>query len=328
MKGVSMRLSSGRVLRAALAGAAAVAVAAALAACGTSSSQAAQGSLGQELKGAHFTVGSKDFSESIILGQITMQLLTAHGATVTDKTNIKGSTNTRTALTSSNIDMYWEYTGTGWVTYLKHTTPIPDPQQQYDAVAKEDLSTNKIVWGAPAPLNNTYAFAIRKEKATELGVKSLSDLQQLVQSKPDQATFCIESEFSTRDDGWPGLQKAYGLSVPKNNVKLLDTGVIYSETKKGQTCNFGEVFATDGRIASLGLTVLTDDKKFFPVYNAALTMRQDTDTRYPDIRKIIDPVAAKLTNEVMQQLNAKVDAGGEEPATVAKDWLSAQGLLK
>jgi osmoprotectant transport system substrate-binding protein len=318
-----------RALRAATAGAAALAAMAALTACGSSASgQAAQGSLGQELKGAHFTVGSKDFSESIILGQITMQLLTAHGATVTDKTNIKGSTNTRTALTSGDIDMYWEYTGTGWVTYLKHTTPIPDPQQQYDAVAKEDLSTNKIVWGAAAPLNNTYAFAIRKDKAAELGVKTLSDLEQLVATKPDQATFCIESEFSTRDDGWPGLQKAYSLNVPKNNVKLLDTGVIYSETAKGQTCNFGEVFATDGRIASLGLVVLTDDKKFFPVYNAALTLRQDTDTKYPDIRKILDPIAAKLTTEVMQQLNAKVDAQGEEPATVAKDWLASQGVAK
>jgi osmoprotectant transport system substrate-binding protein len=318
-----------RALRAATAGAAALAAVAALTACGSSTSgQAAQGSLGQELKGAHFTVGSKDFSESIILGQITMQLLTAHGATVTDKTNIKGSTNTRTALTSGDIDMYWEYTGTGWVTYLKHTTPIPDPQQQYDAVAKEDLSTNKVVWGAPAPLNNTYAFAIRKEKAAELGVKNLSDLTQLIATKPDQATFCIESEFSTRDDGWPGLQKAYGLTVPKSNVKLLDTGVIYSETKKGQTCNFGEVFATDGRIASLGLVVLTDDKKFFPVYNAALTLRQDTDSKYPDIRKILDPIAAKLTTEVMQQLNAKVDADGQEPATVARDWLASQGAAQ
>jgi osmoprotectant transport system substrate-binding protein len=318
-----------RALRAATAGAAALAAVAALTACGSSASgQAAQGSLGQELKGAHFTVGSKDFSESIILGQITMQLLTAHGATVTDKTNIKGSTNTRTALTSGDIDMYWEYTGTGWVTYLKHTTPIPDPAQQYDAVAKEDLTANKIVWGAPAPLNNTYAFAIRKDKAAQLGVKTLSDLEQLVASKPDQATFCIESEFSTRDDGWPGLQKAYNLNVPKNNVKLLDTGVIYSETAKGQTCNFGEVFATDGRIASLGLVVLTDDKKFFPVYNAALTLRQDTDTKYPDIRKILDPIAAKLTTEVMQQLNAKVDAQGEEPATVAKDWLASQGVAQ
>jgi osmoprotectant transport system substrate-binding protein len=314
--------------RALTAGTAALLAGAVLAGCGTSAKTVKQGSLGQELKGATFTVGSKDFSESIILGQITMDLLRAHGATVNDKTNIKGSTNTRTALTSSNIDMYWEYTGTGWVTYLKHTKPIADPQAQYDAVAKEDLSANKVVWGKPAPLNNTYAFAIRKDKATELGVTKLSDLANLIQTKPKEATFCIESEFSTRDDGWPGMTKAYGMNVPKSNVKSLDTGVIYSETKKGQTCNFGEVFATDGRIASMGLTVLQDDKHFFPVYNASLTLRQDTTTKYPQIQQYLEPVAAKLTDNVMQQLNAKVDADGLEPSKVAHDWLLQQGFVK
>jgi osmoprotectant transport system substrate-binding protein len=314
--------------RALAAGAAALLSGAVLAGCGSSSTTVEQGSLGQELKGATFTVGSKDFSESIILGEITIDLLRAHGATVNDKTNIKGSTNTRTALTSKNIDMYWEYTGTGWVTYLKHTTPIPDAQKQYDAVAQEDLAKNKIVWGKPAPLNNTYAFAIRKDKATSLGVTTLSDLAALAKSKPAEATFCIESEFSTRDDGWPGMTKAYGIDVPKSNVKSLDTGVIYSETKKGQTCNFGEVFATDGRIASMGLTVLQDDKHFFPVYNAALTLRQDTSTKYPQVQRYLEPVAAKLTDNVMQQLNAKVDADGLKPEEVAHDWLKEQGFIK
>ncbi|MFL6054335.1 MAG: glycine betaine ABC transporter substrate-binding protein [Actinoallomurus sp.] len=308
--------------------AAAALAATTLAGCGSSSGAVEQGSLGQELKGATFTVGSKDFSESILLGEITIDLLRAHGASVTDKTNIKGSTNTRTALLSKNIDVYWEYTGTGWITYLKHTKPIPDAKQQYDAVAKEDLAKNKVVWGNPAPLNNTYAFAIRKDKAAALGVTKLSDLANLARTKPNEATFCIESEFSTRDDGWPGVTKAYGITVPKSNVKMLDTGVIYSETKKGTTCNFGEVFATDGRIASMGLTVLQDDRHFFPVYNGAVTLRQDTDGKYPQIRKYLDPVAAKLTDTVMQQLNAKVDAQGYEPKTVAHDWLKEQGFVK
>jgi osmoprotectant transport system substrate-binding protein len=308
--------------------AAAVLTATTLAGCGSSSGTVKQGSLGQELKGASFTVGSKDFTESILLGEITIDLLRAHGANVTDKTNIKGSTNTRAALLSKNIDVYWDYSGTGWITYLKHTKPIPDPKQQYDAVAKEDLAKNKVVWGDPAPLNNTYAFAVRPDKAAALGVTKLSDLANLARTKPNEATFCIESEFSTRDDGWPGVTKAYGINVPKSNVKMLDTGVVYSETKKGKTCNFGEVFATDGRIASMGLEVLQDDKRFFPVYNAAVTLRQDTDTKYPQIRKYLDAVAAKLTNSVMQKLNSKVDTDGYEPKTAAHDWLKNQGFLK
>ncbi|MEU8118318.1 glycine betaine ABC transporter substrate-binding protein [Spirillospora sp. NPDC049024] len=307
--------------------AAAALAAAALAGCG-SSATVEQGSLGQELKGATFTVGSKDFSESIVLGKITIALLRAHGATVNDKTNIKGSTNTRTALTSKNIDMYWEYTGTGWVTYLKHTEPIPDSGRQYEAVAREDLEKNGIVWTKPAPLNNTYAFAVQKDKAAALGVTKLSDLAALARSKPADATFCIESEFSTRDDGWPGMSKAYGLDVPKGAVKSVDTGVIYSETKKGKTCTFGEVFATDGRIASMGLTVLQDDKRFFPVYNAALTLRKETAAKYPQIQQYLDPVAAKLTDDVMRKLNAQVDAEGLEPEKAANDWLDEQGFLK
>ncbi|WP_432827126.1 glycine betaine ABC transporter substrate-binding protein [Dactylosporangium sp. CA-092794] len=278
--------------------------------------------------GATFVVGSKDFTESILLGQITMQMLKANGATVVDKTNIKGSVTTREALTSSQIDLYWEYTGTGWISYLKNTKPIPDPQQQFDAVAKDDLAKNQVVWSDRAPLNNTYAMAIRKDKAGSLGVKSLSDVARIAKEKPAEATFCIESEFSTRDDGMPGMLAAYGIDVPKDNIKMLETGVIYTETAKGSTCNFGEVFATDGRISPLNLVVLADDKNFFPVYNAALTMRQETSTKYPKIAELLAPVAQKLTTETMQKLNAEVDNKGLEPADVVKQWLTDEKFLQ
>jgi osmoprotectant transport system substrate-binding protein len=301
----------------------------ALGACSAPSGQVATGAnVSDALAGASFTVGSKDFTESILLGQITMQMLKANGANVVDKTNIKGSVTTREALTSSQIDMYWEYTGTGWISYLKNTKPIADAQQQFDAVAKDDLAKNKIVWADRAPLNNTYAMAVKKNTADKLGTKSLSDLAALASSNPSAATFCIESEFSTRDDGLPGMLAAYGINVPKSNIKMLETGVIYSETAKGSTCNFGEVFATDGRITPLGLVVLADSKNFFPVYNAALTMREETSTKYPKVAQILAPIAAKLTTETMQQLNAQVDNKGLEPADVARTWLTNQGFLK
>jgi osmoprotectant transport system substrate-binding protein len=303
-------------------------LAASLAACGGTKSDVKQGSAGEELKGVSLRVGSKEFTEQLVLGQLTLQLLRAHGANVTDKTNIKGSTNTRNALTSGQVDLYWDYTGTGWVTYLKHAKPIPDSPQQYQAVAKEDLSKNKIVWEPPAPLNNTYAFAIRQAKGQELGVKTMSDVANLLKTKPNEATFCIESEFSTRDDGWPGLKKAYGMNVPSGNVKQLDTGVIYTETAKGKTCNFGEVFTTDGRIQSKHLQVLQDDKHFFPIYNAALTVRKDVADKYPQIAKIVAPVTPKLTDDTMRKLNAKVDVDGYEPSQVAHDWLTEQGFIK
>jgi osmoprotectant transport system substrate-binding protein len=303
----------------------------ALAACGggssgTGGSSAAAGGQDQGLTGATFVVSSKDFTESILLGKITADVLKAHGATITDKTNIKGSANTRAALTSGDIDMYWEYTGTAWITYQKNTTPISDPKAQYDAVKKAD-ATAGIAWLDAAPMNDTYAMAIRSSEAGPLNVKTLSDLAKLSTSNPSAATFCIESEFSTRDDGFPGMTKAYGITAAKPGVKLLDTGVIYNETAKGKTCNFGEVFATDGRISALKLTVLDDDKHFFPNYNAALTLKQSLLTKYPAIATYIDPVAAKLDNATMTELNAKVDADGEDPGDVAQEWLKAQGLV-
>jgi osmoprotectant transport system substrate-binding protein len=155
-------------------------------------------------------------------------------------------------------------------------------------------------------------------------VKTLSDVAKL---KTSDKTFCIESEFSTRDDGWPGLKKAYSLDVPDSNVKMLDTGLIYTATQKGSDCNFGEVFATDGRIKALDLTVMKDDKKFFPVYQGAFSLQESILKKYPAIADIIAKVSPKLTTEKMQDLNAKVDVDGEEPAVVAKKFLQDQGLI-
>jgi osmoprotectant transport system substrate-binding protein len=300
-----------------------------LTACGGGDTPKAASGSGTALKGASFTVGSKDFSEQIILGRMTVELLEANGAHVTDKTNIKGSASTRKALESGDISMYWEYTGTGWITYLHKTKPIADQRQQFQKVAADDLTKNGIAWIAPpAPLNNTYAFAIRKDKAAELGVKSLSDLAALSKNKPQEATFCIESEFSTRDDGFPGLVKAYGINAPAKNVKMLDTGLIYTQTAKGSTCNFGEVFATDGRIPANKLVVLEDDKHFFPVYQPALTLKQETLNKYPALKKIFAPLAEKLTTTEMQKLNALADVEGEDPEDIAHDWLVDNGFVK
>lgn len=292
------------------------------AACGGGSGSAA-GSAGDELEGLTGTIGSKDFSEQYILAHITGELLNAHGADVDVNTQMVGSANTRQALENGDFIGYWEYTGTSWITYNKQTTPITDPQEQFDAVKEADAK-NGIAWIDPAPFNNTYAFAVRSDKAKELGVTSLSDIATLPAA---EQTFCIESEFSTRDDGWPGLKRAYGIDVPDSNVTMLDTGVIYTATQKGEDCNFGEVFATDGRIKALDLTVLEDDKRFFPVYQGALTMTADLVEKYPAIAEIIGEVAPMLTTEKMQELNAKADVDGEDPEDIAIDFLTEEGLL-
>ena len=229
-----------------------------------------------DLSGAELTVGSKEFTEQLILGQITLQALEAAGATVNDQIGLAGTVAARKALTSGEIDMYWEYTGTGWITHLGHTDPIPDRQKQFEAVAKEDLKKNDVKWlDPPAPANNTYAIAVRSEAYDKLGVKTLSDFKQLVEENPEQATICVGTEFSTRDDGLPGMEKAYGFKFPNGNVTTIDEGQIYQAVDKGNQCNFGEVFQTDGRIEGLDLELIEDDKNFFPIYNPALNVRTE-----------------------------------------------------
>jgi osmoprotectant transport system substrate-binding protein len=281
-----------------------------------------------DLSGAEFTVGSKEFTEQLILGQITLQVLENAGATVNDQIGLAGTVAARKALESGEIDMYWEYTGTGWITHLGHTKPIPDSQKQFEAVAKEDLKENDIKWlSPPSPANNTYTMAVRSEAYDKLGVKKLSDFKQLVEENPEEATVCVGTEFSTRDDGLPGMEEAYDFEFPKENIVKIDEGLIYQQVDKGEECNFGEVFQTDGRIAGLDLKLVQDDKSFFPIYNPALTVSKEVIEKNPQIAKLFAPISEKLTTDELQKLNAKVDVEGQLEDQVAEEWLSQNGFI-
>lgn len=286
----------------------------------SSGSDGGAGAQGDELDGLTGEIGSKDFSEQYILAYMTAELLNAHGADVEANTKLVGSANVRQALENDQFLGYWEYTGTSWITYNGNTTPVQGAEAQFDAVKEADAE-NGIAWLDPAPFNNTYAFAIRQSAADELGVESLSDVAALPAA--DQA-FCIESEFSTRDDGMPGLSAAYGFDA---EITMLDTGVIYTATQKGDDCNFGEVFQTDGRIPALDLVVMEDDKEFFPSYQGGFTLKQSTLDEYPAIADVLAELSPLLTTEVMQELNAKADVDGQDPEDIAIDWLEEQGLI-
>jgi osmoprotectant transport system substrate-binding protein len=272
------------------------------------------------LAGLTGTIGAKDFSEQYILGNMVSILLNENGAD-TDYSTIVGSANVRTALEADEFLGYWEYTGTSWLAYNEQSAPVAGVQAQYDAVVELDAAKG-IAWLNGANVNNTYAFAIRSEKAAELGVSTLSDLAAL---PAEELTFCIESEFAARPDGWSGVQAAYGLEAA--TTVTLDTGAIYAATDVGTDCNFGEVFATDGRIAGFDLLVLADDKEFFPVYQVAFTLKQSTLDAYPALAEIINELTTLLTDQVMQGLNAKADIDGIDPAQIAEDFLRENGLI-
>ncbi|NIK60592.1 glycine betaine ABC transporter substrate-binding protein [Kribbella shirazensis] len=279
------------------------------------------------LDGLTIGIGSKSFQEQLILGKIAAILMRSAGADVQDLTNMPGSDTSRQAMIQGQIQMSWEYTGTAWISYLGHDTGIPDKQQQYEAVRKEDEQKYGLIWLKPAPMNNSYGFAMTRKESERLGITKLSQ----VQSVPvKERTFCVESEFANRNDGFEPMLKHYGIpmgsGVPRDNIRTLDTGAVYAATSKGD-CRFGEIFTTDGRIKSLDLVVLQDDKKYFPAYNVAPVISKQVLDKYPQLRDLLQPVSDKLTDEVLIELNAQVDVDGREPADVAMDWLVKEGFV-
>ncbi|WP_202967655.1 MULTISPECIES: glycine betaine ABC transporter substrate-binding protein [Aeromicrobium] len=278
----------------------------------------------KSLEGVPVTVAAKDFTEQLVLGNMMSTVLSVAGADVTNLSNTPGSFGVRQALLDGRVDISPEYTGTGWINYLGNQKPVKGEEQQYKAVYDADLK-NGLTWLPYAPMNNTYAFAIAEKKGEELGITKLSQLKDLPK---DQRTFCVESEFAKRDDGFVPMLKTYGLTeADLGKVTTLDTGVIYTATARG-TCNFGEVFTTDGRIPGLKLRVLEDDKEFFPLYNLSFVARTSFLKEHPEVEEIFAQVLPKLTNDVMLELNAKVDVEGQDPAIVARDWLKSEGLVQ
>ncbi|MBF4582259.1 glycine betaine ABC transporter substrate-binding protein [Curtobacterium sp. VKM Ac-2865] len=280
---------------------------------------------------AHITVTSKNFTEQLVLGKIAVLAAKAAGFQVTDETNVPGSVAVRQLMTGHDADMTYEYTGTAWLTYMGHKEGIPDKQAQYQAVKKEDAG-NGLTWLPPAPMNNTYAFAVRKEAVKDLG--GITKLSQIADLPAEDRTFCVESEFNSRADGFKPMLAKYGMqlggsgasAIPKGNVDILDTGTVYTATDRG-TCNFGEVFTTDGRIKSLGLQVLEDDEGFFPAYNVAPVLDSATLKEYPQLEGIYDQISPKLTDPVLQELNRQVDVEGREPVDAAYDWMVKEGFI-
>ncbi|MEU8753994.1 glycine betaine ABC transporter substrate-binding protein [Streptomyces chartreusis] len=281
---------------------------------------------GEPLKGAELTVTSKSFTEQLILGAIMGIAFQAAGADVLDRTGIQGSIGSREAVRKGDADAGYEYTGTAWITYLGHSDPITDPQAQWEAVRKEDAK-NGLTWLPPSALDNTYALAMNQDNHKKYGTNDLSEVAELSKSDPSAVTLCVEVEFANRADGLPGMQKAYGMSIPTKNITQMDTGIIYTQVAKG-TCTYGEVFTTDGRIKSMNLVVMDDDKHFFPNYNAAPVINTKTLKKWPAITGVLDPITKKLNNSVAQDLNAKVDVDGEDPHQVALDWMKQEGFVK
>ncbi|MET9029478.1 glycine betaine ABC transporter substrate-binding protein [Nocardia sp. NPDC004168] len=305
-----------------------------LAACGLQSGGAVPLRVGPgsirpvpELEGVQVTVGSKDFTEQNILGYLIEFALSAAGAEVRDLTNIQGSNSVRDAQLHGQIDLAYDYTGTGWINYLGNETPVPDEIGQFQAVRDADLAAHGMLWTALAPMNNTYALVMSARTAQETGVRTLSDYARLAAADPAAAAICVGTEFNVRQDGFPGLARKYEIDASKVRKQIVQDAVVYQATADGRQCRFGSVAATDGRIPALNLILLQDDRGFFPKYNAALVMRRSFAEAHPQVDTILTPISQRLTNEAITELNRQVDVDGREPAEVARDWMVTQGFV-
>ncbi|MDD7966256.1 glycine betaine ABC transporter substrate-binding protein [Actinomycetospora lemnae] len=308
--------------------AAVTALATVLAACSDSPRLTPPGSVAAEvdLTGQTLTVGGKEFAEQLVLCKMTIAVLQSTGANVIDRCDTKGSSNVRAALTSGQIDMYWEYTGTAWRLYLAQESTIADPRVLFDAVRTADAG-NEVTWFDPTPFNNTYAIGVRTDIAQRLRVRTISDFAALVRAGAPEGTLCVDQEFTGREDGLQGLLATYEMTLDDRSLDTRGIDQIYDALAAATPCTFGEVFATDGRLNPLRLSTLVDDRGYFLPYNAALTVRTEVVSRAPRLALVGRMLAPTLTEPVMRQLNERVSAGGRDPNEVARSFLREQGLI-
>jgi osmoprotectant transport system substrate-binding protein len=280
-----------------------------------------------DLSDVEIRIGSKDFTEQLILGQLAKQALEAAGATVELTENLPSPAGARDALLAGEVDAAWEYTGTAYINYLQHDTPIDDPTEQYEAVRDEDLEQNNIFWTEPAPFDDTYGLATRRDFADENGLETLADVASFVEENPDQATLCLDSTFGSRDDGLVRFEDAYGVTWPDDQQTVQEFAIIYQATADGDPCNFGEVFTTDGRIQSLDLALMEDVESAFISYLSAVQINNDFNEANPDVASVLEAISAPIDEALMTALNAQVDVDGEFPEDVAAQYLEDQGFV-
>ena len=271
-------------------------------------------------KAAPVRVGSKNFTEQLILGELFAQTIEAHTEhPVIRRFNLGGTILCHRALVNGEIDLYPEYTGTAQTAILglEKTESSTDA---FDVVSSAYRERFSCAWLSPLGFNSTYAITVRRTDSEAKGWKEISDLAGEASSL--RAGFT--AEFSERPDGYPGLQDAYGFAFGK--VFDLDPGLMYKAVARREVdviC----AFATDGRIDAYGLLVLDDDKDFFPRYYPCPVVRMQTLEARPELRRVLESLAGTLPDKAMQRLNFEVDEKGRTPAEVVREFLEQKGLL-
>jgi len=273
------------------------------------------------------TVGGKNFTEQYILPELAKILFEKNGFKVVLRTGV-GSTVARQSLENSQIDMYYEYTGTAYTVYHKQSEQdIMTHQEKCYEWVKDADSKKGLIWLDKVQFNNTYTLMMRKDHARKLEIVSISDLSKYMNQYEGKLVIGVNAEFWERPDGFKPLMKLYGFTVPYDKVKKMDSGIVYKALKEKQV-DVSMGFATDGRISAFGFINLEDDKSYFPIYNPAPVIRSEVLNRWPEIRDILKPLAENLTTQEIQKLNAAVDIEHKKINDVSREWLEGKEILK
>lgn len=271
---------------------------------------------GDSPSSARVSIGSKDFTESALLAEIVAQMLEVRGVSVERRFELGGNL-PHEALVSGTLDLYPEYTGTSYTAILHHA-PIGDPRMVYDQVKQEYASKFNVEVSPPLGFENTFAILVRGEEARRLNLKTISDAA----SHAPRWRAGFGQDFMSRADGYPGFSKTYGLKFAE--VREMDLSLTYIALSSRQV-NLIAGNSTEGRIATLDLFQLADDRRYFPPYEAVYLVRHDSVTRVPALREVLTKLANSISTEEMRRLNYEIDGNKRDPKEVVREWLAGKG---
>jgi osmoprotectant transport system permease protein len=270
---------------------------------------------------ATVVVGSKNFTESAILGEIMVQLLRDRTELVVEhRQGLGGTLICFQALRTGEIDLYPEYTGTGWSIILEEPGRVDDPLQTFRYVQREFSDRYGVAWLSPLGFDNTYAIAMDRARAEALGVARMSDLASV--GPEIEGGFSIE--FVNRQDGWEGLEAFYGIEL--RTVRPMEHALAYDALVAG-AIDLTDAYTTDGKLVRYDLLLLEDDRGFFPPYHAAPIVREESLASHPEVGDVLEELAFRISNEDVIALNDAVESGGATPADAARDFLVSEGLI-
>ncbi|WP_419776099.1 glycine betaine ABC transporter substrate-binding protein [Mixta mediterraneensis] len=277
---------------------------------------------------APIVMATKSFTEQHILSAMTVMWLQKKGFQIIPKRNI-ATTIGRNAMLNKQSDMTWEYTGTSLIIF-NHINKTMSSKEAYETVKKLDARLG-LVWLDPAPMNNTYAFAMQRSRAEKEGISTMSQLvaklEQVRKTDPDHNwRLGLDLEFAGRSDGLKPLQKTYDMPLDRPQIRQMDPGLVYNAVRDGFV-DAGLIYTTDGRVKGFDLKVLEDDKHFFPSYNVTPVVRKDVLDSHPGLAEALNQLTPLITDDAITEMNKRVDIDHQSPQQVARDFLNSKHML-